>query len=56
MTLDEQAQVIIDNLNRLIGDSRISGLSAYQAALKLGATEHLAEHVAERWSGPDPIP
>ena len=56
MTMDEQAEIIITNLHRLMGDSRISGLSVFAAACKLGASQKLATRVVELWAGPDPLP
>ena len=56
MTMDEQAEIIIANLYRMIGDPRISGLSVFAAASKLGASQKLAARVVELWAGPNPLP
>lgn len=54
--MDEQAEIVIANLYRIMGDPRISGLSVFAAACKLGASQKLAARVAELWTGPDPLP
>ncbi len=56
MTMDEQAEIVIANLYRVIGEPGISGLSVFAVACKLGASQKLAARVVELWTGPDPLP
>ena len=56
MTIEEQVEIIVANLYRMMGDPRISGLSVFAAACKIGASQKLAARVVEVWAGPDPLP
>lgn len=56
MTNDEQIQIIIDNLHRMVGDPRLSGLTVREAALKICASERLADQVVARWTGRERFP
>lgn len=55
MEKQEQAQIIIDNLWAMLGDQRLKGCSAYEAARKIGANDELAQLVSRLWNGPDPL-
>jgi hypothetical protein len=52
----DAVSLILDKLYALIGDPRLSGCTPYVAARKIGATDAVAERIAELWRGPDRFP
>lgn len=52
MDKEEQTQIIIENLWKLLGDARLKGLTVYEAAIKIGASPELAKKVQSQWTGP----